>query len=59
MAQQGGVDPAVLRAIVTLDFARMPEDVALPVRFTEATRRAAPRLISCKKRSCATSAGAG
>jgi hypothetical protein len=37
MAQQGGVDPAVLRAIVTRDFAAMPEEVALAVRFTEAT----------------------
>ena len=37
MAQQGGVDPAVLRAIVARDFAVMPEDVALAVRFAEAT----------------------
>jgi hypothetical protein len=37
MAQQGGVDPAVLRAVVARDFASMPEEVALAVRFTEAT----------------------
>lgn len=37
MAQQGGVDPAVLRAIVTRDFGAMPEDVALAARFAEAT----------------------
>ena len=37
MAQQGGVDPAVLRAIVTRDFGTMPEEVALAVRFAEAT----------------------
>src|SRR5262245_30778546 len=36
MAQQGGVDPAVLRAIVTRDFNAMPEGVALAVRFSEA-----------------------
>jgi hypothetical protein len=39
MAQQGGVDPAVLRAIVARDFAAMLEDVALAVRFTEAALR--------------------
>ncbi len=37
MAQQGGVNPVVLRAIVTRDFVAMPEDVALAVRFTAAT----------------------
>jgi hypothetical protein len=37
MAQHGGVEPAVLRAIVARDFTAMPEDVALSVRFTEAT----------------------
>ncbi|HZS83787.1 MAG TPA: hypothetical protein VFA50_13010 [Stellaceae bacterium] len=37
MAQQSGVDPALLRAIVMRDFAAMPEEVALAVRFTEAT----------------------
>ena len=42
MAQQGGVDPAVLRAIVTRDFKAMPGEVALAVRFTEATLRHAP-----------------
>jgi hypothetical protein len=39
MAERGGVDPVVLRAIVARDFAAMPEEVALVVRFTEATLR--------------------
>ena len=42
MAQRGGVDPAVLRAIVTRDFKAMPTEAALAVRFTEATLRHAP-----------------
>jgi hypothetical protein len=43
MAQQeGGVDPAVLRAIVTRDFKAMPAEAALALRFTEATLRHAP-----------------
>jgi len=42
MAERGGVDPAVLRAIVARDFAAMPDAVALVVRFTEATLRHAP-----------------
>jgi hypothetical protein len=42
MAQRGGVDPAVLRAVVARDFAAMPYEVALAVRFTEATLRHAP-----------------
>jgi hypothetical protein len=42
MAERGGVDPAVLRAIVARDFAVMPDEVALAVRFTEATLRHAP-----------------
>jgi len=42
MAQQAGVDPAELRAIVTRDFKAMPGEVALAVRFTEATLRHAP-----------------
>jgi hypothetical protein len=42
MAERGGVDPAVLRAIVARDFAAMPDEVALVVRFTEATLRRAP-----------------
>jgi hypothetical protein len=28
MAERGGVDPAVLRAIVSRDFAAMPDEVA-------------------------------
>jgi len=42
MAERSGVDPAVLRAIVARDFAVMPDEVALTVRFTEATLRHAP-----------------
>jgi hypothetical protein len=42
MAERGGVDPAVLRAIVVRDFAAMPDEVALVVRFTEATLRHVP-----------------
>jgi hypothetical protein len=42
MAERGGVDPAVLHAIVTRDFAAMPYKVALAARFTEATLRHAP-----------------
>ena len=37
MAQREGVDAAILRAIVARDYAAMPEEVALAVRFTEAT----------------------
>src|SRR5262249_43157276 len=37
MAQREGVDPAILRAIVARDYPAMPEEVALAVRFTEAT----------------------
>jgi hypothetical protein len=39
MAQRGGVDPAILRAVVARDFAAMPDDVALAVRFAEASLR--------------------
>ena len=42
MAERGGVDPAVLRAIVTRDFKKMPYEVALAAHFTEATLRHAP-----------------
>src|SRR5215468_837523 len=42
MAQHGGVDPAVLRAVTARDFAAMPDDVALAVRFTETTLRHGP-----------------
>jgi hypothetical protein len=42
MAQRGGVDPAVLRAIVARDYQAMPYEVALAARFTEATLRHAP-----------------
>jgi hypothetical protein len=39
MAEREGVDPAVLRAIVTRDFVAMPAEAVLAVRFTEATLR--------------------
>ena len=42
MAQREGVDAAILRAIVARDYAAMPEEVALAIRFTEATLRHAP-----------------
>src|SRR5215204_760160 len=42
MAQQSGVDPAVLRDIVSRDFSAMPEDVALAVHFAEATLARSP-----------------
>src|SRR6476661_7620591 len=42
MAERGGVDPMVLRAIVARDFAAMPDEVAVVVRFTDATLRHAP-----------------
>jgi hypothetical protein len=42
MAQREGVDPAVLRAIVARDYAAMTEEVALAVRFTEASLSHAP-----------------
>ncbi len=42
MAQRQGVDPAILRAIVARDYAAMPYEVALAVRFAEATLRHAP-----------------
>jgi hypothetical protein len=50
MAEHEGVDPAVLRAIVTRDFAAMPDDVALAVRFTEATLRHAPEADDLRDR---------
>jgi hypothetical protein len=42
MAERGGVDPAVLRAIVARNYKAMPDEVSLAVRFTEATIRRAP-----------------
>jgi len=42
MAEREGVDPALLRAIVTRDVNAMPYEVALAVRFTEAALRHAP-----------------
>jgi uncharacterized lipoprotein YbaY len=43
MAEKEGVDPAILRAVVARDYAAMPYDVALAVRFTEASLRHAPQ----------------
>jgi hypothetical protein len=42
MAQRQGVDPAVLRAIVARDFTAMPYEVALALRFAEASLHHAP-----------------
>jgi hypothetical protein len=42
MAQRNGVDPAVLRAIVARDINAMPFEVALAVRFAEASLDHAP-----------------
>lgn len=42
MAQRAGVDPAVLRAIVTRDVTAMPYEVALAFRFAEASLQHAP-----------------
>ncbi|HLH88184.1 MAG TPA: hypothetical protein VKX28_06975 [Xanthobacteraceae bacterium] len=42
MAQRGGVDPEILRAVVARDFQAMPYEVALAVRFTEKTLAHAP-----------------
>lgn len=41
MAEREGVDPAILRAIVARDLTAMPYDVALAVRFSEASLRRA------------------
>lgn len=43
MAERGGVEPAVLRAVVMRDYAGMPYDVALAARFAEATLHHAPQ----------------
>ena len=42
MAQRGGVDPAILRAVVARDVTAMPFEVALAVRFAEAALHHAP-----------------
>jgi len=42
MAERGGVDPAILRAVVARDFTAMPFEVALAARFAEASLRHAP-----------------
>ncbi|MEW6437297.1 MAG: hypothetical protein AB1508_09015 [Pseudomonadota bacterium] len=39
MAERSGVDPAVLKAILARDFSAMPADVALAVRFADASLR--------------------
>jgi alkylhydroperoxidase family enzyme len=43
MAEREGVDPAILRAVLARDYTAMPYEVALAVRFTEATLRHAPQ----------------
>lgn len=43
MAEREGVDPAILRAVVARDYTAMPYEVALAVRFAEATLRHAPQ----------------
>jgi hypothetical protein len=42
MAEREGIDPAILRAVVTRDFAAMPYEVALAARFTQKTIAHAP-----------------
>src|SRR3974377_1272904 len=42
MAERAGAEPAVLRAVIARDYAAMPEEVALAVRFAEATLAHAP-----------------
>ena len=42
MAEREGVDPAILRAVVARDFAAMPPEVALAVRFAQKTIAHAP-----------------
>jgi hypothetical protein len=49
MAQREGVDAAILRAIAARDYAAMPEEVALAVRFTEATLRHAPEAADLRE----------
>jgi hypothetical protein len=43
MAERSGVDPAILRAVAARDYQKMPYEVALAVRFTEAALRHAPQ----------------
>ena len=42
MAERAGVEPDILRAVVAHDTSALPFEVALAVRFTEATLRHAP-----------------
>jgi hypothetical protein len=44
MAQRAGVDPAILRAVVARDVTAMPFEVALAVRFAEASLHRAPEV---------------
>ena len=43
MAEREGVDPEILRAVVARDYAAMPYEVALAVRFAEKTLCHAPQ----------------
>jgi len=49
MAVRAGVDPAVLRAVVSREFSAMPADVSLAVRFAEASLRHAPEADDLRK----------
>jgi hypothetical protein len=48
MAQRQGVDPAILRAIVARDLSALPSDVALAVRFAEASLNHAPEALDLR-----------
>ena len=49
MAEEEGIDPAVLRAIVARDYVAMPYQVALAARFAEATLQHAPEADDLRK----------
>jgi hypothetical protein len=49
MALRAGVDPAVLRAVVSREFSAMPADVSLAVRFAEASLRHAAEADDLRK----------
>ena len=51
MAQREGVDPDILRAIVARDIAAMPFEVALALRFAEASLSHAPEADDLRERS--------
>ncbi|MFN7983174.1 MAG: hypothetical protein U0Q11_15090 [Vicinamibacterales bacterium] len=49
MAEKSGVDPGVLRAVLTGDVSQMPPDVALAFKFTRATLEHAPEADTYRK----------